>query len=324
MAVSGERAPAFSWDKGGNHVAALALEATLLKDTKRNLTSQEEDALAAMKRRDEDIEKQIEELGQAVGRLDPLARQIGQTAERHRLRAEALGAEVDKTEGDIQQLNRLHGLKFAGLGSRAQARERGHALREKHTLLLSTCPHRGVALLRGLHLPAADLTLVFCISPPFGRSLKSEQVGDNAPSLPSSGLWSQAVSAERSFPFEEEARNCEEQVCQVQEAEEVTKLPGSPVAFDRLACLQGQSRPAPSRSSMRGTLHHLKQLASPKSNEGRSHGYPMRLLQRASSVSTTLDEEAERSFAFQEEEEQWKDESWNQNISEGACQVAWV
>lgn len=76
------------------------------EDTKRNLTSQEEDALAAMKRRDEDIEKQIEELGQAVGRLDPLARQIGQTAERHRLRAEALGAEVDKTEGDIQQLNR--------------------------------------------------------------------------------------------------------------------------------------------------------------------------------------------------------------------------
>lgn len=73
---------------------------------------------------------------------------------------------------------------------------------------------------------------------------------------------------------------------------------------------------------MRGTLHHLKQLASPKSNEGRNHGYPMRLLQRASSVSTSLDEEAERSFAFQEEEEQWKDESWNQNISEGAATLA--
>lgn len=76
------------------------------EDTRRDLTSQEEDALAAMKRRDEDIEKQLSEVGQALGRLDPLARQIGQTAERHRLRAEALTAEVDKTEGDMQMLNK--------------------------------------------------------------------------------------------------------------------------------------------------------------------------------------------------------------------------
>jgi len=76
------------------------------EDTRRDLTSQEEDALAAMKRRDEDIEKQLSEVGQALGRLDPLARQIGQTAERHRLRAEALTAEVDKTEGDMQTLNK--------------------------------------------------------------------------------------------------------------------------------------------------------------------------------------------------------------------------
>ena len=46
MAVSGERAPAFScknkalaWDKGGNHVAALALEATLLKVASRDVVS---------------------------------------------------------------------------------------------------------------------------------------------------------------------------------------------------------------------------------------------------------------------------------------------
>mmetsp|Transcript_23131 Transcript_23131/g.37680 ORF Transcript_23131/g.37680 Transcript_23131/m.37680 type:complete len:280 (-) Transcript_23131:217-1056(-) len=76
------------------------------EDTRRDLTSQEEDALAAMKRRDEDIEQQLSEVGQALGRLDPLARQIGQTAERHRLRAEALTAEVDKTEGDMQMLNK--------------------------------------------------------------------------------------------------------------------------------------------------------------------------------------------------------------------------
>ena len=44
MAVSRERAPAFSsknkalaWDKGGNHVAALALEATLLKVASRDV-----------------------------------------------------------------------------------------------------------------------------------------------------------------------------------------------------------------------------------------------------------------------------------------------
>ncbi|CAJ1355219.1 unnamed protein product [Effrenium voratum] len=76
------------------------------EDTKRDLTSQEEDALAAMKRRDEDLEQQLHEVGLAVGRLDPLARQIGATAERQRLRAEALTAEVDKTEADMQLLNR--------------------------------------------------------------------------------------------------------------------------------------------------------------------------------------------------------------------------
>ncbi|CAE7404706.1 Npr1, partial [Symbiodinium natans] len=48
----------------------------------------------------------------------------------------------------------------------------------------------------------------------------------------------------------------------------------------------------------------------------------MRLLQRGSTVSAGLDEEADRSFAFQEEEDQWKDESWNQNISEGAATLA--
>ena len=44
-----------------------------------------------------------------------------------------------------------------------------------------------------------------------------------------------AKTALESPPHEErqvcdQARNCEEQVCQVQEAEEVRKLPGSPVA----------------------------------------------------------------------------------------------
>ena len=46
MAVSGETAPAFScknkalaWDKGGNPVAALALEATLLKVASRDVVS---------------------------------------------------------------------------------------------------------------------------------------------------------------------------------------------------------------------------------------------------------------------------------------------
>eukprot|EP00440_Ansanella_granifera_P001776 gb/GFBE01001914.1/.p1 GENE.gb/GFBE01001914.1/~~gb/GFBE01001914.1/.p1 ORF type:complete len:281 (+),score=78.56 gb/GFBE01001914.1/:1-843(+) len=76
------------------------------EDARRDMTADEEDALAAMKRRDADIEKQVEEVGMAINRLDPLARQIGLTAERHRLRAEALNSDVGKAEGDLQALNK--------------------------------------------------------------------------------------------------------------------------------------------------------------------------------------------------------------------------
>lgn len=40
----------------------------------------------------------LAEVGQALGRLDPLARQIGQTAERHRLRAEVSWEEFASEE----------------------------------------------------------------------------------------------------------------------------------------------------------------------------------------------------------------------------------
>jgi len=76
------------------------------EDARRDMTSEESDALAAMKRRDADIENQVEEVGLALNRLDPLARTIGATAERQRLRAEALTAEAEKTGADIEQINR--------------------------------------------------------------------------------------------------------------------------------------------------------------------------------------------------------------------------
>mmetsp|Transcript_8993 Transcript_8993/g.15861 ORF Transcript_8993/g.15861 Transcript_8993/m.15861 type:complete len:280 (+) Transcript_8993:49-888(+) len=76
------------------------------EDARRDMTAEETDALAAMKRRDAEIEKQVEEVNNAVMRLDPLARQIGATAERHRLRAEALNSDVDKADGDMETLNK--------------------------------------------------------------------------------------------------------------------------------------------------------------------------------------------------------------------------
>jgi hypothetical protein len=76
------------------------------EDSKRALSADEEDALAAMKRRDAALDQQVTEIGQVIERLDPLARQIGQTAERQRIRAETIGADVGKAKDDIDVLNK--------------------------------------------------------------------------------------------------------------------------------------------------------------------------------------------------------------------------
>mmetsp|Transcript_105389 Transcript_105389/g.304880 ORF Transcript_105389/g.304880 Transcript_105389/m.304880 type:complete len:276 (+) Transcript_105389:74-901(+) len=76
------------------------------EDARRSLTSEEEEALANMKRRDAEIDQQVAEVGRVVERLDPLARQIGITAEAQRLKAEALGSDVESADKDLQQLNK--------------------------------------------------------------------------------------------------------------------------------------------------------------------------------------------------------------------------
>merc|ERR1712084_751 len=60
------------------------------EDARRGLTGEEEEALAAMKRRDAELDGQVAEIGTVLERLDPLARQIGAVAERQQAKAEAM------------------------------------------------------------------------------------------------------------------------------------------------------------------------------------------------------------------------------------------
>lgn len=100
-------------DSSGPEVSLLGLRDTARvlapasgEDARRALTSEEEEALAGMRRRDAELDKQVGEIGSVVERLDPLARQIGVTAERQRLRAEAMQSDVEKAEQDVEQLNK--------------------------------------------------------------------------------------------------------------------------------------------------------------------------------------------------------------------------
>lgn len=75
----------------------------------RLVTAEEQEALAQMKARDAEIDKQVGELGTVIGRLDPLAREIGRAAERQKIKAEALTAEVQDAEKDLESLNKRVG-----------------------------------------------------------------------------------------------------------------------------------------------------------------------------------------------------------------------
>lgn len=75
------------------------------EDTRRGLTADEQEALAAMKKRDAEIDKQVDQLGKVVERLDPLAKQIGVTADRHRIKAEGLTSDVEQADQDLKGLN---------------------------------------------------------------------------------------------------------------------------------------------------------------------------------------------------------------------------
>jgi len=75
------------------------------EDTKRSLAADEIEALAHMKKRDAEVDKQVGDLGKVVERLDPLAKQIGITAERHRMQAENLTGDVESADKDLKGLN---------------------------------------------------------------------------------------------------------------------------------------------------------------------------------------------------------------------------
>jgi len=59
-----------------------------------------------MKKRDGELDQQVGEIGKVIERLDPLAKQIGVTADRQRIRAEGLNTDVSKAEHDLESLNK--------------------------------------------------------------------------------------------------------------------------------------------------------------------------------------------------------------------------
>jgi len=75
------------------------------EDTRRALSAEEEEALATMKKRDLELDDHIGEIGLIIDRLDPLARQIGLTAEQQRLKAEAITGDVEKADQDLLAMN---------------------------------------------------------------------------------------------------------------------------------------------------------------------------------------------------------------------------
>jgi len=76
------------------------------ENSRRTLTDEEKTAFEHMKRRDEELDKEVAELGLVVERLDPLARQIGVSADHMRQRADNMNEDVAQAEKDMQLLNK--------------------------------------------------------------------------------------------------------------------------------------------------------------------------------------------------------------------------
>jgi len=70
------------------------------------MTEEELAAVARIKTRDAEHEKRIDEMGQVVGRVHDVAKQIGVSAERQAMRIEGLVTDVDKCEQDIRAMNK--------------------------------------------------------------------------------------------------------------------------------------------------------------------------------------------------------------------------
>lgn len=76
------------------------------EDARRLLTADEEEALTSMKRRDAELDKQVADVGAVIQRLDPLARQIGMTAEAQKMRAEGIIVDVESADRDLRVINK--------------------------------------------------------------------------------------------------------------------------------------------------------------------------------------------------------------------------
>lgn len=81
----------------------LGLRESARGETGRAMNAEEEQALAAMKAKDEQIDRQVGEIGEVVERLGEIATQIGRTAEQHTQQADVLQVGVDKNTEEIKR-----------------------------------------------------------------------------------------------------------------------------------------------------------------------------------------------------------------------------
>lgn len=78
-------------------------------DAQRDLTDEESGAMARFKDRDQQFDAMLDEIALTVDRLNPLAQQIGNAAQRQQLLAEDVTEQAEKAEEDLRQMNaRLH------------------------------------------------------------------------------------------------------------------------------------------------------------------------------------------------------------------------
>jgi len=92
---------------GGPSVSLLGLRhAAAEEDCKRNLSADEQGAIDKIRDRDKQLDSHVDELGQMVDRLNPLAQQIGVVADRQRFKAEAIGTDVEKADDDLKALSK--------------------------------------------------------------------------------------------------------------------------------------------------------------------------------------------------------------------------
>mmetsp|Transcript_67420 Transcript_67420/g.133015 ORF Transcript_67420/g.133015 Transcript_67420/m.133015 type:complete len:283 (+) Transcript_67420:58-906(+) len=76
------------------------------EDSRRLLSSEEQDAMKAMRERNASIDDNLEQLSKNLNRLNPITQEIGAAAERQKSRADRICQDVDKAEEDMGSLNK--------------------------------------------------------------------------------------------------------------------------------------------------------------------------------------------------------------------------